>query len=359
MGKSIYFLVPYPLGKAPSQRFRFEQYFKLLDEKGFHYVVKSFYSDKTWIFLHQEGHVFSKGIKIISAFFIRFFQLFTLLKFDYVFIHREVTPIGPPFFEWIIAKVLRKKIIYDFDDAIWLPNFSESNSTFQKLKYYQKVNGIMKWAFKISAGNAYLVEYAKQFNSNVIVNPTTIDTEFYHNGELYRTNKNDKMPVIGWTGSHTTAKYLEFLIPILDKLNNEFDFEFCVISNEEPAVKIKNLNFIKWSKDSEIEDLLRFDIGVMPLTDDQWAKGKCGFKALQYMSLGIPAIVSPVGMNVDIIDQGENGYLCSTEKEWYDSLYFLLKNPSEIIKMHNSARMKIIDKYSIVSNKKNFLNLFN
>ena len=73
MGKSIYFLVPYPLGKAPSQRFRFEQYFKHLDEKGFHYVVKSFYSDKTWIFLHQEGHFFSKGIKIISAFFIRFF----------------------------------------------------------------------------------------------------------------------------------------------------------------------------------------------------------------------------------------------------------------------------------------------
>ena len=133
MGKSIYFLVPYPLGKAPSQRFRFEQYFKLLEEKGFQFKVRSFYSDSTWTFLHQEGHVLSKAFKITLAFFVRFFQLFSLLKYDFIFIHREVAPIGPPFFEWIIAKILRKKIIYDFDDAIWLPNYSESNSTFQKL----------------------------------------------------------------------------------------------------------------------------------------------------------------------------------------------------------------------------------
>lgn len=358
MGKSIYFLVPYPLGKAPSQRFRFEQYFKLLEEKGFQFKVRSFYSDSTWAFLHQEGHVFLKALKITSAFFIRFFQLFSLLKYDFIFIHREVSPIGPPFFEWIIAKVLRKKIIYDFDDAIWLPNYSESNSNFQKLKYYQKVNGIMKWAYRISAGNSYLVEYAKQFNSNVFVNPTTIDTESHHNVKLYNITKNDEKPVIGWTGTHTTAKYLDFLIPILEKLSIEFDFEFCVISNEIPLAKIQNLNFIKWKKESEIEDLIRFDIGVMPLTNDQWAKGKCGFKALQYMALGIPAIVSPVGMNTEIIDQGENGFLCSTEKEWYDALHFLLKNPFEIKKMHDSARMKIIDKFSVVSNEKNFLNLF-
>ena len=358
MGKSIFFLVPYPLGKAPSQRFRFEQYFELLKKNGFTFKVKSFYSDKTWAFLHQEGHVFSKTLKITSAFFIRFIQLFSLFKYDYVFIHREVTPIGPPLFEWIIAIILRKKIIYDFDDAIWLPNYSESNSNFQKLKYYKKVNGIMKWAHKISAGNGYLVQYAKQFNSNVIVNPTTIDTNFHHNSSLYRITKNDKFPVIGWTGTHTTAKYLDFLIPIFEKLSKEFDFEFCVISNEEPLAKIKNLNFIKWNKESEIQDLLRFDIGVMPLTDDQWAKGKCGFKALQYMALGIPAIVSPVGMNRDIIDQGENGFFCTSEQEWYDSLHLLLTNPIEIKKMHDSARMKIVEKYSVISNEKNFLSLF-
>jgi len=119
MGKSIFFLVPYPLGKAPSQRFRFEQYFPLLKEKGIHFKVKSFYSDKTWIILHQEGHVLAKISRIVGSFIIRFFQLFQVLKFDVIFIHREVTPIGPPIYEWMIAKIFRKKIIYDFDDAIW------------------------------------------------------------------------------------------------------------------------------------------------------------------------------------------------------------------------------------------------
>jgi glycosyltransferase involved in cell wall biosynthesis len=97
----------------------------------------------------------------------------------------------------------------------------------------------------------------------------------------------------------------------------------------------------------------------MPLTDDKWAKGKCGFKALQYMALGIPAIASPVGINNKIIDHGKNGFLCTTENEWYESIRFLLDNPSEIKKMHNSARQKIIDKYSVLSNETNFLNLFN
>ena len=358
MRKSVCFMVPYPFGKAPSQRFRFEQYFSILKENNFEFDVLSFYSEKTWNILHQEGNVISKIVRIISAFFIRFIQLFSLHKYDHIFIHREVAPIGPPIFEWIIAKVLKKKIIYDFDDAIWLPNYSEANTSFQKLKYYTKVNGIMKWASIISAGNHYLLDYAAKFNSNVIVNPTTIDTENYHNPDIYSSISKTKLPVIGWTGTHTTAKYLEFLIPVIEKLSFDFDFEFCVISNEEPLSKFKNMNFVKWNKETEIEDLLRFDIGVMPLTDDKWSKGKCGFKALQYMALGIPALASPVGINNEIIDDGINGFLCTTEIEWEEALKHLLENPLEIKKMHTAARNKIINKYSVISNETNFLNLF-
>ena len=359
LGKSIFFMVPYPLGKAPSQRFRFEQYFNLLRENQFNFVVKPFYSEKTWAILHQEGNFIAKSLKITTSFFSRFLQLFQVIKYDFVFIHREVAPIGPPFFEWIIAKVLRKKIIYDFDDAIWLPNYSEANTRVQKLKYYTKVNGIMKWATRISAGNKYLATYASQYNKNVVVNPTTIDTLNYHNLELYTFEKETNKTVIGWTGTHTTGKYLGFLVPIFEKLSVEFDFEFCVISNEDPGINVENLNFIKWKKESEINDLLRFDIGVMPLSDDLWANGKCGFKALQYMSLGIPAIASPVGMNTEIIDEGVNGFLCTTEEEWFKALHFLLSDKNNREKMHQAARDKIIQKYSVISNQQNFLNLFN
>lgn len=358
MKKSIIVFMPYPYGKSPSQRFRFEQYLDILSESNFEYTLKPFYSDKTWDILHWEGHTISKVLRVFYAFFIRFFQVFTSVKYDLVFIHREVAPIGPPFLEWLLVKLLRKKVIYDFDDAIWLPNYSEANTKFQKLKYYTKVNGIMKWASKISAGNQYLVDYASQFNLNTIINPTTIDTENYHNPVLFPVVENSK-PVIGWTGTHTTAKYLEFLAPILEKLANDFDFDFCVISNEEPNFKLANLKFVKWKKETEIQDLLRFTVGVMPLTDDQWAKGKCGFKALQYMSLGVPAIASPVGVNNEIIDHGKNGFLCTTENQWYEALYYLLDNPEETKKMHENARKKIIDKYSVASNKQNFLDLFN
>lgn len=359
MGKSILFMVPYPQGKAPSQRFRFEQYLDILKDNGFTYELNSFYSDKTWMILHQEGHFVSKTFRIFFSFFIRFFQLFKSIRFDIVFIHREVTPIGPPVYEWILAKVFRKKIIYDFDDAIWLPNYSEANTSVQKLKYYTKVNRIMKWATKISAGNDYLVDYARQFNSNVVVNPTTIDTDNYHNPDLYETCYNsENKPVIGWTGTHTTAKYIDFLSPILTKLSNEFEFEFCVISNEKPIIDFSPLNFIKWNKETEIQDLMRFDIGVMPLTDDQWSKGKCGFKALQYMSLGVPAIASPVGINTSIIDQGINGFLCTTEAEWFESLHYFLSDVTNRKNMHDSARKKIVETYSVKSNTDNFVRLF-
>jgi len=214
----------------------------------------------------------------------------------------------------------------------------------------------MKWASCISAGNEYLSNYAKQYNSNVFVNPTTIDTLNHHNLSLFNRIENEKT-IIGWTGTHTTAKYLDFLIPIFEKLSLEFEFVFRVISNEEPAMCYDNLQFIKWNKSTEIEDLLKFDIGVMPLSDDKWAKGKCGFKILQYMSLGIPAIASPVGMNSEIIDQGVNGFLCSSEDEWYKSLQFLLSDKINRINIRAAAIKKIQDNYSVKSNSMNFLSI--
>lgn len=353
MPKSILFLVPYPHGEAPSQRFRYEQYLDLLKEKGYKFEVKAFYSKETWKILHFEGNTLAKIFRVLASFFVRFSHVLKARKYDVVFIHREVAPIGPPFFEWILAKVLKKKIVYDFDDAIWLPNFSEANTKFQRLKYYKKVNKIMKWANLISVGNEHLAEYARQFNSNIRINPTTIDTENYHNPKLFQKQENT-VPVIGWTGSHTTMKYLDFLFPILAKLSAEYKFEFHVISNEAPSQTADFLHYIKWNKATEIQDLMRFDIGVMPLEDDQWSRGKCGFKALQYLSLGIPAIVSPVGVNLQIVDSGSNGFIAETSEEWEKSLRFYLNNPLEVKNQQEAARKKIVGSYSVESNWENF-----
>jgi len=296
----------------------------------------------------------SKTISIILSFFRRFLLLFVLSEYDYIFIHREASPIGPPIFEWFIAKVLKKKIIYDFDDAIWLQNTSSANKIVAKIKWHNKVNSICKWSYKISCGNNYLADFAKNFNKNVFIIPTTVDMQNVH---CATKNQNTKNIIIGWTGTHSTIEYLYKIEKILAKKQKEYNFEFYVISNKDPLfTKLKYL-YIDWNKETEIEDLLEFNIGIMPLENNKWAKGKCGFKAIQYMSLGIPAIVSNVGVNSEIVNN-ENGFLCNTEKDWNIALDKLCTNKDLRIRKGKKAQQKIRKEYSSKSVAKKYLSLF-
>ena len=353
--KKIYFIVPYPHGEAPSQRFRFEQYLDLLRQKGFEYHISSFLDLEAWDILYKPGHYLSKIVKILSGFGHRFADLFKMSSYDFIFIHREASPIGPPVFEWIMAKVLRKKIIYDFDDAIWLANTSANNKIAAGIKFHGKVKDICKWSYKISCGNDYLADFARAYNSEVIVNPTTIDTVNLHNRIK---DQNTEHLTIGWTGTHSTIQYLDELVPILQKLEKTMRFTFTVISNSPPEFELRSLKYVPWNKATEIDDLMDFNIGIMPLRDDKWAKGKCGFKALQYMSLGIPAIVSPVGVNTRIVDNGVNGIICQNNDEWEKALTEFIQDRSLRIKMGTEARKKVENKYSVLSNSANFTSLF-
>jgi glycosyltransferase involved in cell wall biosynthesis len=351
----ILFIVPYPTDKAPSQRFRFEQYYELLNEKGIEFDIKPFLSNEIWDILYLPGRFLKKAFGILGGLFKRFLLLFKLKQYDYIFIHREATPIGPSFFEYFASRWLKKKIIYDFDDAIWIPNYSEANSFFSFLKGYGNVHKICSYAYKISCGNEYLCDYAKQFNSNVVYNPTTIDTNNYHNRVKDQSGEEF---VIGWTGSHSTIRYIGEIVPVIAKLEKKYKFTFRVISDFKPEFELESLEYVKWKKESEINDLLGFNIGIMPLVNDKWANGKCGFKALQYMSLGIPALVSPVGVNSRIVDHGLNGFICDTSQEWETAIETLLKNRETLGEMSKQTRKKIIDHYSVKSNSDNFIGLF-
>ena len=351
----ILFITPYPFDEAPSQRFRFEQYYDLLKSNKIEFDSRSFFDQGTWEILYKPGHKLHKVFGTMMGFVRRMLLMFTVLRYDKVFIHREATPIGPPIFEWIIAKVLRKRIIYDFDAAIWLSNTSANNTIVAGIKWHGKVGSICKWSWKVSCGNDYLCDYARQFNTNVFLNPTTINTEHYHN--RIQNQETDDV-ILGWTGTHSTVEYLEPLVPVLQKLEQKHSFKFVVISNREPQFQLRSLVYVPWEKDSEISDLLRFHVGIMPLTDDKWAKGKCGFKALQYMALGMPAVASPVGVNTKIIDDGINGYLCETPEQWENALTALLTNRQQRVAMGKSARKKIEDYFSVRANSSFFLSMF-
>jgi glycosyltransferase involved in cell wall biosynthesis len=353
--KKILFIAPYPFDEAPSQRFRFEQYFNFLRENNFEIHFSPFLDQKTWKTLYSEGKVLRKMLGVVRSFLKRFLLLFTLYKYDFVFIHREASHIGPPVFEFLIAKVFRKKYNYDFDDAIWLPNYSETNARFHRLKAYWKVRYCIKWAGSVSAGNDYLANYARKFNSNVQVIPTTIDTENHHN---LQTDYHQEKLVIGWTGTHTTMRYLDFIVPVIKELEQKYDFEFLVISNEAPAYHLKSLRFLKWRRETEISDLARISIGVMPLEMDIWSEGKCGFKGLQYMSLGIPALMSPVGVNTQIVSHSENGFLPIKLEDWRVQLETLLLDVDLRNKIGEAGKKTIDERYSVLSNQSNYLSLF-
>ena len=352
----VAFIVPYPKAMAPSQRFRFEQQLNFLENQKIDYSFFPFLSEEAFDVLYKPKKYLTKIHFILMGFLKRFLLMFQLQKFDFVFIHREASPIGPPVFEFVIAKILKKKIIYDFDDAIWLSNTSSANKIIAGIKWHSKVNSVCKWAYKVSCGNEFLANYAKQFSNNVNIIPTTVDTTNVHNKTK---NQDTKEIVIGWTGTHSTIKYLYDIEHFLVEMQKKFLFKFLVISNKKPDFKTLKFEYKAWQKETEIEDLLKMNIGIMPLKTDKWAEGKCGFKAIQYMALGIPAVVSNVGVNEKIVDDNVNGFVCNTEKDWEIAFEKLFSNEHIRKEFGEKAQKKIALNYSTKSQQKNYLSLFN
>lgn len=348
----VLILCPYPEDSAASQRFRFERFRQL---PGLEFHQRAFWSKGAWRRLYLPGRVGPIAFQMLGGFLRRFLLLFTLHRYHGVLIHREAAPLGPPLFEWLIARVWRKKIIYDFDDAIWLPNTSAANRMITPLKCHWKVKWICRWAYRVSCGNAFLADYARQYNRRVSVIPTVVDTRRQHN--RLKDHRPGRMTV-GWTGSHSTLRFLQPLVPVLQELEREFSFDTLVIADQDPALPLQGYRFRSWQRESEIEDLLEIDIGLMPLDDSPWAFGKCGFKAIQYLALGIPAVVSPVGVNSQIVKEGHSGRLCRTSQEWKMAIQELLEDFSLREKMGKEGRAFIEQHYSVKAWKDAFRKLF-
>lgn len=251
---------------------------------------------------------------------------------------------GSALFERIFSRS-KAALVFDFDDAIWRLDISEGNKKLGFLKNPGKTAEIIALSDLVIAGNDYLADYARHHNSNVVVIPTVVDARKYP-----VTNYTDSgKVVIGWTGSHTTIKHFELAIPVLKliKEKHQDKVEFRVLGDDSYYNSELNIRGEKWMADSEIKSLSGFHIGIMPLPDDEWSKGKCGLKGLQYMALGIPPVMSPVGVNKQIITHGVNGFLPSTDEEWFNYLSQLIGDPNLRKSVGIKARQTVQDKYSV------------
>jgi glycosyltransferase involved in cell wall biosynthesis len=336
-------IVPSLYDISPGQRYRIEQWEPILREKGVEITYSPFETDELRGVLYQPGHIAEKMRLVMKSINRRREDLRNVRRYDAVYVFREAALLGPAYFERLIKRS-GVPMIFDFDDAVFVSYKSPSNGYLSYLKFPGKTATICRLSAHVMAGNPYLAEYARQYNpQNVTVIPTTIDTDKYH----YSENKpaND-VPVIGWSGSHSTVQHLDTLRETLQDLAKEAQFRLRVIGTPNYKIPGVDVEALKWRSETETSDLQPIDIGVMPLPDDQWSKGKCGLKALQYMALGVPTICSPVGVNSEIIQDGENGFLAAAKDEWIEKLKRLLNSAELRRRLGAAGRRTVEEKYS-------------
>lgn len=352
----ILFVTAHRPGRSPSQRFRFEQYISFLKENGIDSDFSYLVSPDDDLFLYEKGHLTKKLGFLRRSYRIRSLDMKNSHKYDCVFVQREALMFRSVRFEKVFSQ--KSKLLFDFDDAIWLMDVSEGNENWKWLKNPSKTEQIIKLAHMVFAGNRYLYEYALQFNNNVKIVPTTINTE-YHKKQIPAIRK--ERICIGWTGSITTIKHFRMAETFLKKVKEKFGNKiyFKVIGSETYENKELSIEGIKWNRETEIEDLSEIDIGLMPLPNDEWAKGKCGFKGLQYMAMEIPTVMSPVGVNSEIINDCENGFLASDDDEWVEKISRLVESEELRKKIGTKGRQTVVENFSVESQKKYYLAYIN
>lgn len=330
---------------APGQRYRFEQWApRLKREHGITLDLVPFESPRLSEIMYDVGRYPTKAAWITQDFLRRLKALSSVTNYDAVLIYREAALIGPAVYERVLA-ASGKPIIFDFDDAIWSPDQVRLNGAFAHLKFVGKTSTICKLATAVTTGNEFLASYARKRNAAVYVIPSTIELDVYP--LLPEASERDKF-VVCWTGSPSTLGHFELARAALERLSMFVPLVVKVICSRPPDRPIAGADtrFIRWSPEDEAAQVADCHVGIMPLQDDEISRGKCAMKALQYMATGRPVVVSPVGMNVEVVKHGDNGFLASSTDDFVSALLYLAKSPAERSRLGKKARKTIEEKYS-------------
>jgi glycosyltransferase involved in cell wall biosynthesis len=344
-------------GRSPSQRYRFEQYLPYLQKNGFTFHWSFLLDEKDDKVFYSERNALSKMQIILRSLSKRKKESGHYKDYDIIFIQREAHFLGTSEFE---KKAFQSgaKVIFDFDDSIWMEDTSPGNKKWSWLKKPAKFFDNVSSAHLVIAGNEYLAKKAADINKNVVIIPTTIDTDIHvPKPEL----RNKPALIIGWSGSISTIKHFETLLPVLKKLKGKYKDKLGIkiIGQKKYENSELQVDCVEWSEKSEVNELNSFDIGIMPLPDDEWARGKCGLKGLSYMACGVPTVMSAVGVNTQIIENGANGFLVKNENEWLEVLTKLIENAELRKTIGEAGRKAVIEKYSVLANQDRYLNAFN
>lgn len=334
-------------GLSPGQRFRLEQWAPhVRDRDGIEMDFVPFESPELTQLLYKLGHKPQKAFWILRDFARRALHVMRARKYDGAVIYREASLIGPAIYERVLART-GIPFILDFDDAIWMvaPKLSKANGIFSRLHFQQKTGTVCELASAVTVGNEFLADYARQRSDSVFVLPTSIDLDRY---PVQPESPEDDPFVITWSGSVHTLYNFEEARPALERLATRRRVVVRVICNEPPARPIANAEneFVPWKEEGEAEAIGKTHVGIMPLQDEPFMRGKCGLKALQFMATGRPVVVSPIGMNTDLIHNGKNGFLAASTDEWVDVLERLAGSADLRRRVGAAGRRTVEEKYA-------------
>ncbi len=275
-------------------------------------------------------------------------MLFSLLWVDVIYIQKKIFPS----YLFFIIKTFNNRIVFDFDDAIHTCPTSVDTHLFDARSNERQLSNILKKCSHIVVGNSYLYQFTMKHNSRTTIIPTPVDHEQFSPLQPETLNskseKGERKIVLGWVGQGQNLIYLDTVKGALQEISNLRQNMIClkVISNKSYFIEGVEVLNQSWSIEKEVDNLRSIDIGLMPLIDDEWSRGICSFKALQFMCLEIPVVISPVGANKEVVSHGKDGYLANTKEEWIKYLLNLIDDEEKRKELGSAGRKCVIAKYT-------------
>ena len=344
-------LCSYPIESAAT-RYRLAQFVEPLKLKGINLEISPFLDSDSFNSLYKDKNFFKTITKIGSPLLRRTLEITKIKNFDLLFVQREAMFLGPAFFEWIFQKIGKMPLILDLDDATYVqyvsPTYGRVGSFF---KFFGKTDNLIEKAQIVICGNRFIAEYVGKKGTKAAIIPTVVDTEI-----SCPIEKDNVIPIVGWIGTHSTFSLLESVFPVLQRLAEKHDFVLKIVGAGREkihldGVKVENLT---WNLEREVSDFQSLDIGLYPIqtaksAPQEWILGKSGFKAIQYLAVGIPFVMTPFGICAEIAEPDSTHFNATNDEEWYNSLDKRLSDITLRKKMGESGRQYSLAHYTVAT----------
>lgn len=346
-------LVPNQKGHAPGQRGSIELWESVLADEGIEIEYAPFETEALRQILYKSGNQFAKASEMIKGYADRLKLLRRLDDFDAVFVYREAALLGPAFLEKRIAK--KKPIIYQLDDPLFVPYRSPTNGYLSYLKFFGKIKEIIGMSKVVIVNSTHIRQYAEQFNKNIWQIPSIVDTaKFTYEPPASHPDR----VCVGWSGSPTTLQNIKLVEKPLQELSRHDVCDIHLIGGDDFGLRNVNYTSEKWNADTEVADLRRMQIGLVPLPQNPWNPYKFIMKTAQYLALGIVPVGTPMASNPEVIDHGITGFLAATDDEWVEYLTLLVNDDDLRNEMSRKGAVEARKKYDLESNRSKILDAF-